>query len=50
MDIFQWIFEFLPFIAALYQLTLITVFVVFAMRIGDVKTLDDLIPEEGEKE
>lgn len=50
MNVLQWLFWITDLdiltIAALYQLTVITVFVLFAIRIGDVRTLDDLLPEE----
>ena len=50
MSVFQWLFGITDLdiltIAALYQLTVITVFVLFAIRIGDVRTLDDLLPED----
>ena len=50
MNVLQWLFGITDVdiltIAALYQLMIITVFVLFAIRIGDVRTLDDLLPEE----
>lgn len=50
MNVLQWLFGITDLdiltIAALYQLAVITVFVVFAVRIGDIRTLDDLLPEE----
>ncbi len=50
MSVFQWLFGITDLdiltIAALYQLTVITVFVLFAVRIGDVRTLDDLLPQD----
>jgi hypothetical protein len=50
MNVYEWLSEYILFIAAIYQLMLVTVFVLFAIRIGDIKTLDDLLPEEGERE
>jgi hypothetical protein len=50
MNIYQWLSEYIWYIATIYQLALVTVFVLFAIRIGDVRTLDDLLPEEGEHE
>ena len=50
MSVFQWLFGITDLdiltIAALYQLTVITVFVLFVVRIGDVRTLDDLLPQD----
>lgn len=50
MNVLQWLFGItdldILIITALYQLAVITVFVVFAVRIGDIRTLDDLLPEE----
>ena len=50
MNVFEWLLGVTDLdiltIAALYQLTVITVFVLFAIRIGDVRTLDDLLPED----
>jgi hypothetical protein len=46
MNVYQWLSEYILLIAAIYQLMLVTVFVVFAIRIGDVRTLDDLLPED----
>lgn len=50
MNAFEWLSEYILCIAALYQFTLVIVFVVFAARIGDVRTLDDMLPDEGEQE
>lgn len=50
MSVLQWLLGItdpdILIITALYQLAVITVFVVFAVRIGDIRTLDDLLPEE----
>ena len=50
MIVFEWLLGVtdldILIITALYQLIVIAVFVVFAIRIGDVRTLDDLLPEE----
>lgn len=47
---YQWLLGLTTFdilsIAAIYQLMVVSVFVVFAARIGHIKTLDDLLPEE----
>ena len=49
MTVLQWLLGITDLdiltIAALYQLMIITVFVLFAIRIGDVRTLDDLLPQ-----
>lgn len=54
MNVLQWLFGIndldILLITALYQLIVISVFVLFAIRIGDVRTLDDLLPEEEEQE
>lgn len=50
MNVLQWLFGIndldILLITALYQLIVISVFVLFAVRIGDVRTLDDLLPED----
>ena len=46
MNVFDWLSEYILCIAAIYQLMIVTVFVLFAVRIGDVRTLDDLLPED----
>ncbi len=50
MNVLQWLLGItdldILIITALYQLIVIAVFVLFAVRIGDVRTLDDLLPEE----
>jgi len=46
MNVALWLSEYILIIAALYQFSLITIFCVFAVRIGHIKTIDDLLPEE----
>lgn len=50
MNVFEWLLGVtdldILITAALYQLIVISVFVLFAVRIGDVRTLDDLLPED----
>ena len=48
MNIFDWLSEYILCIAEVYQLIVIAVFVLFAVRIGDVRTLDDLLPEDSD--
>ncbi len=52
MNVFEWLLGLtdvdILITAALYQLTVITIFVLFAVRIGDVRTLDDLLPEDSD--
>ena len=50
MNVLQWLLGVtdldILIITALYQLIVIAVFVLFAVRIGHIKTLDDLLPED----
>ena len=50
MNVLQWLLGIndldILIITALYQLIVIAVFVLFAVRIGHIKTLDDLLPED----
>lgn len=51
MNVFEWlslINSYILCIAAIYQLAVISVFTVLAMRIGNVRALDDLLPEDSD--
>jgi hypothetical protein len=50
MNVYQWLSEYILLIAAIYNLALIIIFCIFAVRIGHIKTIDDLLPEEARRQ
>lgn len=54
MNVFEWLLGLITShiseICSIYLVTVCIVFGMFAACIGRVKTLDDLLPEEGESE
>lgn len=53
MIVLVWLLNLTPpemlFLAAIYWFIVATTSVLFAMRIGNVETLDDMLPVEGEQ-